>query len=55
MKREREKKRRQHEEELFNLDLQRAYDAEFNKEEIEERKMKDVREVETSIKEYQDK
>jgi hypothetical protein len=35
--------------------LQRAYDAEFNKEAIEERKMQDLKEVEDNIKNFEEK
>jgi hypothetical protein len=55
LKKEKDKKRREHEEELFLLDIQRAYDAEYAQGEIKEKKLRDIKEVETRIKEYQDK
>ena len=55
LKKEKEKKQREQEEVLFQADLQRAYDAEFNKEAIEERKMQDLKEVEDNIKNFEEK
>ena len=55
LKRVKEKKKKEHEEELFQLDLQRVYDAEFAQGEIKEKKLQDVKEVETKIKDFEEK
>jgi hypothetical protein len=52
MKEEQEKKKREHEEELFHLDLQRAYEEELASGAAKSKILKDRKEVENGIKKF---